>query len=159
MPIAHRGIPGFRVRCFTSTGMMDASRLHPDAKAIWVRREAIGRPCVIRPLEQTSRQSVVGNDPTQVTNDRPDERAACSARLENAYAIAADDANRRQEAEYNHPERAVDADRSAPCRKSGNFAAQFAAQAARGAEGLIPRRLPGRPVTIPGRNVKGSSLV
>jgi hypothetical protein len=117
--------------------MMDASRLHPDGKTIWVRSEAIGRPCAIRPSEQISRQSVIGNAPTQVTDDGPDERAACSARIENAYAIAADDAKRRQEAEHDRPEKTVDENRSAPRRKSGNFAAQFAAQAATGAEGLI----------------------
>jgi hypothetical protein len=118
MPIAHRAIPGFRVRCFASPGMTDASRLYPDGKTVWVRREAIRRPCVSRRLEQTSPQSVIGDAPTQVTNDRPDERAACSARLENAYAIAADDAKRRQEAECDRPEKTVDADRSAPRRKS-----------------------------------------
>jgi hypothetical protein len=154
MPISHRAIPGFRIRCFASPGMTDASRLHPDGKTVWVRREAIGRPCVIRPLEQTSRQSVIGNAPTQVTNDRPDERAACSAPLDSAYAIAADDANRRQEAEYERPEKTVDADRSAPRRKSKNFAAQFAPQAATGAEGLAQRRLPGRPVTNPRKKRK-----
>src|SRR5438874_3465842 len=108
----------FRIRCFASPGMTDAARLHPDAKAIWVRSEAIGRPCVIRRLEQTWWQSVIGNAPTQVTDDRTDERAACSARLENAYAIAADDAKRRQEAEYGRPEKTVDENRSAPRRKS-----------------------------------------
>jgi hypothetical protein len=133
----------FRVRCFTSTGMMDASRLHPDGKTIWVRSEAIGRPCAIRRLEQISRQSVIGNAPTQVTDDGSDERAACGARIENAYAIAADDAKRRQEAEYDRPEKTVDENRSAPSRKSWNFAAQFAAQAATGAEGLSPPSIAG----------------
>jgi hypothetical protein len=80
----------------------------------------------------------MGNAPTQVTDDRADERAACSAQLDSAYAITADDANHRQEAEYDRPEKTVDENRSAPRRKSWNFAAQFAPQAATGAEGLGP---------------------
>jgi hypothetical protein len=135
------GISGFDAS--HPPGMTDALRLYPDGKTLWVRSEAIGRPCAIRPLEQISRQSVIGNAPTQVTDDGPDERAACSARLENAYAIAADDAKRRQEAEYDRPEKTADADRSAPRRKSWNFAAQFAAQAATGAEGLSPPSIAG----------------
>src|SRR5438874_6761609 len=107
-----------------------------DGRTVGVRREVIRRPCFIRPLEQTSRQSVTGNAPTQVTHDRPDERAACRAPLDCAHAIAADDANHRQEAEYARPEKTVDENRSASRRKSENFAAQFAAQAATGAEGL-----------------------
>ena len=80
--------------------------------------------------------SIDAKKPTDI--HRPHECAACRARLDSADTIA-HDADRRSGNEDAAVEKTIPPDGSGPDRQSANYAAQFAAQAAAGAEGLGSR--------------------
>jgi hypothetical protein len=80
-------------------------------------------------------RGVINYAPAQVTIDRSHEHAACRARLDKAYPIAADDADDRQQTKEGIPKKAIDEDGSGSGSESQNDAARFPAQATASPEG------------------------
>src|SRR6476619_7277021 len=80
----------------------------------------------------------MGYAPAQVTIDRSHEHAACRAWLDEAYPLAAHDANDRQQAEEGIPQKAIDEDGGSSGSESQNDAAGFPAQTTASPEGRSP---------------------
>jgi hypothetical protein len=91
-----------------------------------------------RGIEQSRPQRVISDAPAQVTVDRSHEFAACRARLDKAYPVAADDANDRRKAEDSGTKKTINKGGSGPRRQGKNYAAQFTSEAATSPEALIP---------------------
>jgi hypothetical protein len=78
---------------------------------------------------------------TQTHICRPNEHAACRARLDRAYTIAADDADGRRAKEDAVPQKTANENGSGPGCEGTNNAPKFVTEAAAGPEGLTLRRL------------------
>jgi hypothetical protein len=91
-------------------------------------------------IEPTRQARVIRDAETQAHIHRPYERAARRTRFDGGYAVA-HDANGRSGNGDSAAEKTVTPGGSRPDREGANHAAQFAAEAAAGPEGLMPRRL------------------
>jgi hypothetical protein len=99
-----------------------------------------GRRPFTKIIERTRMARVIGDARKQIDTHRPDERAACPARLDRAHA-SAHAANRRRGNATPALEKTDTQDGSGPDRESADHAAQLAAKAAAGPEGLMRLQL------------------
>ena len=100
-------------------------------------------------VERTRQARVIHDAEKQTKIYRPNEHAACRTRFDSAHTIA-HDADGRSGNEDTAAEKTIAQDGSGPGRESKNNAAQFAAEAAAGPEGLAPAS---PPVVIPRRAI------
>ena len=103
------------------------------------RRSAMNSRRAFRTSKRIRRQRVIHDAQAQTDICRPHGYAACRARFDGGDTAVADDACGRRAAQEIGAEKTANTDGSGSRRQGADIAAQLAAQAAAGSEGLISR--------------------